>query len=287
MPDPHSESGTPKREPAIRTMRSDVAEFLERHRPSLVGLAARQAELERSPHALPRRRGMKFVIALMTLAVVAGGGYAGYRWLAGRFQPPPIPAPQPLPAPFIAYDAAIEFTVAKTDLGLAGIFRDAAAREDRPGIFRRLLVLTPDAAGGSPQPPNTAELMTALGASPPSGFLESADDAPQLFSYRQASGARFGIMFKARNAARLLQGLHDWEPTLTPDLAPLFPGETVRAGDNGFRDVTYRNIDYRFLAFDQDRDLGIGYLHFPARRLIVMATSEEALQKSIERLYGR
>lgn len=48
---------------------------------------------------------------------------------------------------------------------------------------------------------------------------------------------------------------------------------------------SYRNIDYRYLAIDPEFDFGFGYLVFPARRAIVMATSEEAIRAIITRLF--
>lgn len=274
-------------------MQSDVAGFLKRERPSLVSLAAQEAVAKNARPQIARPRLTPKRIAIFLSIGFLGIGLAGLGvWLLRPSQSQPMPPSAGTIAPpsAIPVEGVSEATIGTTLGELRRVFQDAAIPP--PGTFREIVIRlrsepTPfaGAARQIPTPLLLGELFRLIGANPPAGLTETASGAPQFFLYGSVDGKRLVIIFETKSAARTISALHTWEATLAQDLAPLF-GEPPAANAAPWQDVAYRNIDYRYVAFDAAGMSGVGYLHFAGERRIVMATSEEAITKTIDRLFG-
>lgn len=273
-----------KQRPAIRTMRSDVSEFLKTSKPSLVSLLTRQAEANQPQSA---RHSEILTLKSITLGVgalllIVGGAIA---FLEFRPAPPAPAAPEaPAPPPDIFYEETDEIiiTPARQD------FLDAlkkAGRAARPaGSFTRLVIRAKTRDASSLL--GLQEFLNLLGVNAPSDFVDGAGGLPQFFIHQGNSGPGLGVIVEAKNPARAVQGLLSWEPSMERDLEILFLGSSPPANLKPFQDLTYRNIDFRYHKPETGQDSGIGYLYFPAKRRIIIATSEESLRLVIQRLFA-
>lgn len=275
---PNGQKGRP---PAIRTMRSDIAEFLRTTKPSLISIIARQAESGRIEPAKRRGRPVAIAIglALAGAGLIGAGGLA--LWRLANPTPAAPAASTAMTRPTLTADATSQVTIAPQADELGRAIAAAGSRGE-PGSLQHLAISI-RRASAQPQAPTAAELFAIIGADPPAGFAASLAGTVELYFHRRSGGAALIIIAEAQHPARALQGLIAWEPSLASDLAPLVPGG-LEATIEPFRDFTYRNIDYRYLELDAAADRGIGYLHFPGKRRIVIATSAEALRLAIERL---
>ncbi|MDP3727510.1 MAG: hypothetical protein Q8R35_02625, partial [bacterium] len=259
----------PRRQPAIRTMRSDISEFLKTTKPSLVSILARQVQEGESRPASPNRLWLWLALAAIA-AGAAGGGFWYLR--AGRGTPEPAPAAIATPAPFVFFETANDTAIAPTRQALQAALT-ASGQTGAPGSFQRIIVRMKADAGGDTLP-DLSRLLAIADSRAPTALAESIVGPPQLFRYQASAGPEFGLMAEARNPARALQSLLAAEPSLARDFDFLFAGSPPPSAFTPYQDLIYRNISFRYLNLDPNRDRGLGYLLFPARRLIVMATSE-------------
>jgi hypothetical protein len=272
----------PPNEPMIRTMKSDVATFLKTNKPSLVSILAEQARtegpiIERSSHHIF----WSFFLGALTLAVL---GTIGTLWYVNsKHTPPPSTSEIVTPAPFFFYERVTELAIPRSRKDLLSALQRASGSAPI-GSFERLVIRAADPAQGNPIL-GIGDIFVILGIESPLGFTDSITGPPQLFIYQERSGPRFGMILETRNPSRVLQALFSWEPSIQHDLNAFFLGASAPSTLRPFLDMTYRNTDYRYLSIDQGRDLGIGYLQFEARHLIVITTSEESLRLTLNRLF--
>lgn len=277
---PGSERGG--REPAIRTMRSDVSEFLKTTKPSLVSILVRQAQWDEYHPPSEKRTGLWLAAAGGVIMLAAG------IWLIGHFLGPARNPPRAeinTPPPFLFFEETSDVTIDPTRQALRTAANLGAG--DPPGSFRRLIIRIRENTGVATLP-ELPQFLEIAGGRLPAAFMESAMGPPQVFRYHSPAGRpELGIIMEVKNPARALQSLLTTESSLTADLAFLFSGALPPPALVPYQDVTYRNISLRYFRPDPNTDSGLGYLLFPARRLIVMATSENALRAAIDRLFER
>ena len=285
MEDSSAPEPRPKREPAIHTMRSDVSEFLKTSKASQLSILIEEVKKERPPTEPARNRTRQLKIALLIFlvaAALAGGLSLYFFWIGSNAPPPPIR--ESTPRGFIVFDVTQEITLAPTPGEFRKVLLEARHSPEPVGSFRRLVIRSQNPAGASVVI-GMAESLRRLEVRAPAGFLGSVTSAPQFFTYQGALGPRFGILAEVASQARAWEALLGWEPSLQNDLEPFFLGEEVALSFQPFEDKTYRNIDFRYLALDPAQSRGIGYLYFPARHLIIIATSDETIRKIIDRLF--
>lgn len=276
-----------RREPAIRTMKSDIAEYLKKTKPSLVSLLAKQsaADETRYTKTAVSRIWPKIFLGLAAVAVVAAGGFFVYLYLyLNNEEPPPSDQPEPAPAALIFYEQSRETTIGESRREFTQAL--AAAREENGarGTFERLILRQRNESGTNPVI-GVERFFELAETRPPSGLVANAVEPPQLLIYRQNDGPRLGILLKIEDSDRALEWLRQWEADMQTNFAFAFFGNPPPATLEAFSDRTYKNVDFRYLKLEAGRDLGIGYLVFPARRLIIIATSEETLRLALNRLF--
>lgn len=274
-PQPARERG----DPAIRTMRSDISEFLRTTKPSLVSLLVQQAQWEEAHGSGLRPRRRMFLATLAILggaALVAGGGIIAYQWSSS---PPPTPGGFLGPPAYIFYESLTPISAEGGRTVLLDGLSAAGRAPQAPGTLRRILVT----AAGAPMAFD-AFLRLANGSEPPA-FAAGLSAPPQLFIYRRGAAADAGALIEPKSPGQTLRELLAAEPSLARDLEALFIGVPPPPTLAAYEDRTYRNLDFRYRRMAQYDQRGLGYLFFPARRLIVMATSEEAIRAVVDRLF--
>lgn len=272
----------------IRTMRSDIAEFLKTAKPALFERTVRQSELPRGIRKTPLA--LKIFGVLIILGVLAGGGFLAYQILTPPPPPPappPPPPPPPAPQPFLFFESSQEVFSLRAGHELAGAL--AVARHSAlPGEFHRIVLRIPDEAG-TRQIPEAREFFSLIGATPPEDFLLTLTQPPQFFAYSGAQSApALGILLSTSDPPGASRALARWEPRLAEELSPIIaasPAGAAATTSLTFSSASYRNISYRFRALEPDQDRGLGYFAFPAQNLIVIAASEETLRRTIDRMF--
>lgn len=279
----HTNREKEKKPGLVRTMRSDIAEFLKTTKPSLLELGVRSSEpgMRRSARTA---LALKILGSAIILGVLAGGGFLAYQTLTPPPPPTPIAPPPPAPRSLMFFESGEEVTILRAahELGQA---LEADRYASAPGEFHRIVIRVLDEAGIR-QVLGAQEFFALLAASPPNGFLALVTEPPQFFTYSSAeSGPALGMLVAVRDPIEALGALGTWEPRLGQELELLFAVRSTTSAANAFAGAAYRNIPYRFRKLDPERDRGIGYSAFPASNIVLLAASEEALKRTIDRIF--
>ena len=263
-------------EASIRTMQQDVSAAMKSG--GTVPATAKPAPLPPPPAPTPLPRLSRVTLSILALGLAGVAGAAIFVWVS-RLKPPP-PAPPP-PILFIFFEETRQATITPAASALRRALESRGTSEWPIGSFERLIVQVRNEAG-LPGVIDSKALFALLGIAAPDEFFAPLKDPPQFFTYAQAEGLRPGIMMPTEDPIATFRDLVALEPTLGNHLGALGIGELPSAD---YRLAAYRNIEYRYLALDPEFDIGFGYFAFPGRRLVVLATSEEAIRSTITRLY--
>lgn len=276
----------PMKEPAIRTMKSDMAEFLSRTKPSLISILARQVKKDeaRQGYSAETKPGLWLWLAAAGVVILGLSILLIFFNPFIKEPPPQPPGHLPAPAPAFFFENSEEITISREPAKFINSLENIGTRAEATGTFRRIVFRI--SAGDKTNPVlSSSQFFELIGANPPQKLLETAVKSPQFFTYQQNSGLHFGVILETGDPDRSLGALRAWEASLQSELDALFFGRPPRASLEPFKDLIYRNTDYRFLKRDPAADIGIGYLYFPAKRLIIISTSEETLKLAINRLF--
>ena len=273
----------PRPEPAIRTMHSDVSEFLATTKPSLVSLLVRQAQWEEY-HSSPRPTHRQMAVGALALGL---GLAIAVLFLIWSVRGPGRGGPQPgsgASSPFLAYDSTETITVAEGNERFIAAINAIGQSRHSAGAFERLDFRL-QTLSGRKEPLALAAFLDLALIRLPAAVAENAAGSPQFFRYQAASSVDFGIAVELQNAGHALASLRAAEPSLARDLQPLFLGVTPPPTLAPFENRTYRNIDFRYLPMDAEGKRGIGYVYLSAKRLLIMTTSADAMNHVIERAF--
>ncbi len=285
VPDPKTE-----RSPAIRTMKSDVEEFLKTTKPSLVQIIGQRAEsLPTGP--AKERRPMVIVLALAALAAILGG--AAFMALGGTrlwsSAPPTEEPPAALratvaPPPYFATETSRTISVSRQDRSqFVRLMEDSWREKEREGTIKRLIVKVQD--GPQERFATPEDFFQLWRISPPTDLIRQLDPNLMVFIYYGSAGSRLGMAVRTREPERVFANLLSWEPSLIVSMAPLFFDSLPDALPGPFEDRAWRNIDWRYLKLSAEQDLGVGYAVFPVGQILVLTTSKEAMETVINRLF--
>jgi hypothetical protein len=280
------QENTSRKESGIRTMKTDVAEYLKETKPSLLSILTKEMksdELLREPgyKLKSKPQWLPLIMLIGAILILAGGGYGVFTYFResdGGSGNNIIAPPKPI--------FASEKTKAVLARGETDLIRNMQALGDggeRDGIVTKLDMRTLETGGAIPFTPET--FFKAIGAKPPSEFYANHTSAFYPFLYSDRGIARFGALFVSRNNARSLQEMLLWEPTIQRDLEPFFLGRLPESAIGVFVDKRYRNINYRFLSLSRSEDSGLGYFLFDAKKYLIIAASEKTIEVIINRLF--
>ncbi|MFY9462387.1 MAG: hypothetical protein WAP51_04260 [Candidatus Sungiibacteriota bacterium] len=282
-----SAGGGQKPEPKIRTMKSDVAEFMKETKPSLIQILTKQVEYqpttvseEKAPFPI-----RTILISIAGLAVIGTAGWFGYSYFTSQQPETPVTpgvTEETIPNSPIFVEKTQTATSLRNALQLQQIIFGAALNLERQQSLKRL-VINIKANDGSTHLLTVKDFFDVLNIAPPRQIPDSLADTLFLYVYYGASGPRAVFAAPSRNTGRTFAGMLGWENSMQRDLDIMFLGETVNQIIAPFLDKTFKNIDYRILAVKPGTELG--YFIFSAKNLLVISTSDEALQVVISRLF--
>lgn len=264
-------------------MKSDVAEFMQKAKPSLIQLLTKQAEYQPEKQAGEEKRVPAAVVATVFAGVVVLGiaGWFGYRYLSPMPEALP-PAEEVIPPSPMSAEKSQTFTVARDAAKLRRTVVDAAEVNERTGSLKRLIIKIQE-ADGKTKLLTPKDFFTILDIHPPSQLPDSLGDSLFLYIYYASDGPRAAFIAPSRNAGRTFAGMLGWESSMQRDLEVLFLGQNIKPVIAPFLDKTFKNVDYRFL--EVAPGVGFGHFAFSAKNFLVLTTSEEALHVVINRLF--
>ena len=173
-----------RRDPAIRTMASDVAEFLKKTKPSLLELAAAAVLAEKPLTLRPPARPIPWRFSAgigVALLVLSSLGWAAIH-LASRLDtelPSAKPGLDAPPAGFVAFDQTRDLTIALERANLVSALGSLITHPGRTGGLERISIRVDEAQ--TPRIMTMAEFLTTLGLRPATGLADNAIEPPQFF----------------------------------------------------------------------------------------------------------
>ena len=276
--------------PAIRTMKTDVEELLQKKRSSFTQIAGQEiAAHPNSPAPAPKpsiktrltQWGIRGLFGLFILLALAG--------IISLFISP-VPRQTAKPEKiklFFAAEKERDAVISSADKkSLARVLQSINSENARAGTITRLAITLED--GPSSRPPTLTDFFALLDIIPNSPtFLERIEGPIMPFFFHNGNGNRFGLATRTRDPARTLRDLILWEPTLANDLRPLFLNEHLQfPAQIAFEDKIFRNIDWRWLPLSQNTDLGLAYAVFSANQLMILTTNQSGMEAVLTRLLG-
>lgn len=281
-----TQKNTPQKGPGIRTMKTDVAEYLKETKPSLLSILTREMKLDETMpepgyKLKTHPRWLSFLAVLIIVLLFAGGGYGIFIYFKGGEggNGGGIIIP---PKPIFATEKT-RTILARDDADLLRNLQTLGDENERDGLITKLDMRMLETKEATPLTPEV--FLKIIGAKPPSEFYANHTSALNTFLYSDRGFSRFGMLLGTRNGSRSLQQMLSWEPTIQRDLEPLFLGRLPESTVGVFTDKRYRNINYRFLALSRSEDLGIGYFLFDVKKYFIITTSEKAIEVIINRLF--
>ena len=274
----------------IRTMKTDMDEFLKTAKPSIASMiqSDRTASLpdERAPSKLPAI----IVFSVIGLIIAGGGIFFVRQFLSGSASSGTGQTQQAVtskaapPAPFFASETSRTITVNMNDrAGFVRLMADSMSETEREGTVKRIVIKVTD--GPQERFATMGDFFDLWRITPAPALTTRLDSPLMIFIYYGRSGARLGFAARSRMPDRTLADMLSWEPGLLTAFSPLFFDEKINSVLTPFEDRTYRNIDWRYLKLSQDKDLGIAHAIFPATNLLIVTTSKEAMETVINRLF--
>lgn len=263
-------------------MKSDIAEYMKGGKTSLLDIMTKQqGALPETAERKPRIPPLAVIaISVAALLFVAIGGWFVYQSLTPATTPAQ-PAEEKIPTSPISVEKTQALEIAGNLTQLRQALSSAAAARERTGSFKRLYFKI-KGAGEIRQPATTQNFLSILNTNLQETWSSLSNEF-FFYIYYGASGPKTVFITASRDTARTFTGMLGRENSLQRDLEAFLLEETLEPIIAPFVDKTLKNVDYRFLSLKQD--VGIGYFIFPARSYLVITTSEEALEVTINRLF--
>lgn len=261
-------------------MRSDVQEYFKTSKPSFLDLVSLETKLP--PTDFGGKIRINFLPIILGAAVLAIAGTLAYFFLFPLGETPLVKKIVP-PAPFFATESSRTITVKDDSSQFLQLMIDSFREPERTGIIKRIIIKLENQ--GSERFADFADFADLYRMSPPKPLVDRLNPPLMTFFFAGSDGNRFGIAVKTKDTDRTFLDMLGWESSVFLDLRPLFFDQPPESTLSLFEDRTYRNIDWRYQKLSLQKDFGIGYAVFPAKNLLIIATSKELMETVINRLF--
>lgn len=276
-----------EKRPSVRTMKSDIEELFKNTKPSLVQILSKDVSLS-SPR-ISQEKKIKNIsyyvarIAIPAAAVLLIAVLASVLFLGQREEMPPKKLVAPLA--YFATESSRTIAVREKDRPLLlRLMSDSAREFERSGTIKRIVVKVQKNSGEEVFA-KTSDFFGFYRITPPEELPSLLESHIMPFFFYTSREARFGFAARIQNPDRVLRDFIHWESSLSAAFRPFFFNKKIEESAAPFEDRAYRNIDWRYIKLSQEEDLGIGYVIFPAKNLLVVATSKETMETVINRLF--
>lgn len=270
---------------AIRTMKSDAAKLITEQAPraTSVPAAPSSASPKLNVRSITSGKLVSFLIYFLMGTVIAVVSLVSVSVFFSPGQQTPPNAIEP-PAPLFGTEHGRIITgTSKIPAEISRLLEETSKEVERDGTMKRVNIKLTDT--GKERFATVADFFDIFTIVPPARFLDRLNKPIMLF-FRYAGGeSRFGIAVETRDPDRTLADMLAWEPSLFANFRTFFFGQLPQDIQVPFEDRIYRNIDWRYLKLSQEKDLGIAYMIFPAKNLLVITTSKDTITATIDRLF--
>lgn len=256
--------------PALRTLKTDTAEFVEKRGVSLVDIAAEEAKKgglrseERNNKVLFKKISLTAIVIVVVIAI----GFGGY-WFFTKNQQEEQSV-QLLARPILAADDQIEVSVdLEEPQKFLNNLQNAIQSQIRPNHLLNVFVAL-----------DSGEFLKTIGTNPPPEFSYSLDSKFMLAKFYLAKDWPV-LIFKIRDYDSAFAGIIKWERYIAADLQGLFLSSNLNNTNNFFEDKVVQNHDTRILN-DKDGNSVLIY-SFINRNYLVITTNEEPLKEIFRR----
>lgn len=271
----------------IRTMKSDISEFLKDTKPSLIQMITAEEprriaeEIEEDERPKRRPAGLIALIGVLMLLLGAGGFFA-YRLLRpATTQEATLKIPQPL------FSVEKSSTVRITSRESATPYEKSLNRgdvSDRSGSITRIIPLFSEDSAAT-RALSAVEFLAAADIRLPSKAVSRLEGSYMPILFRLGQSWRQGLILKISDRQRVFEALLEEEPSMAQHWASLFPNRLPPTRIVPFEDREYRNVGYRILPLDPSSDVQLAYGFFSAKNYLIVTDSEEAFRAVINRLF--
>jgi len=277
-PEPNAER--PEEPLNIRTMESDLLRYAKKP-PAPLPLAPRPAPVKTLRATMPI-----FVLLGILVIVLGAGAYLSRSYYALLFTggTPTVKRPG-TPAAFFGIETTRELTINEGNKNeFSSVLKDAFASDERRGTFKRVIIVIKTET--EDRYADLKDLFSLFNIPPPSLFFTPIEKQLMTFAYYGNDGPHFGFAVVTNDRERVLAAMARWEETLPMDFLPLFLDASVLPEPGVFEEYVYRNTTYKFLPAPQDQSRGIAYMVFPAGKYLIVTTSRESMERTIERFFS-
>ena len=274
----------------VRTMKSDVSEFLASTKPSLIKILSNQIEEERAGRGVKPSLGAHYagkigaaLVILASIGVLAAGGYVAFRLFK---KAPEQTANVLIPQPFFRTELSETMDLSELRGGSPGEKLSRSARIKETGdLMKRLIILTENDGGEPLRAVNAEEFFEAVDIRGTPAFLKTLSGPVMPLSHKSAGRTRFAVLLLTNDANRARAELLRDEHNLAFEWPVIFLDQKPEIKILPYEDRIYRNISYRIAPFDPVNDLQLAYGVFSAKDYLIFASSEETFRAIINRLY--
>ena len=274
----------------VRTMKSDVSEFLASTKPSLIKILSNQIEEERAGRGVKPSLGAHYagkigaaLVVLVSIGVLAAGGYVAFRLFK---KAPEQTANVLIPQPFFRTELSETIELGELRDGNPAERLSQSARIEETGdLMKRLIILTENDDGKSMRVVSAEEFFEAVDVRGTPAFAKTLSGPVMPLSHKSAAGMRFAMLLLTNDANRARAELLRNEHNLAFNWSAIFLDQKPEIKILPYEDRIYRNISYRIAPFDPVNDLQLAYGVFSAKDYLIFASSEETFRAVINRLY--
>lgn len=293
MPDPaqkplQDETASPDKktikQSSVRTMKSDIEELFKNTKPSLVQILSKEVSTS-VPRASAEKTSVRAKIYFMraafalTVSFLFVFAYIIFFGREGEVSLPKIVAP----SAYFATESSRTLAVREKDRQLfLRLMSDSAREHERQGTAKRIIIKTEGEDGKFAR---TSDFFQFYRIVPPGELPLLLESHIMPFFFYTSQGTRFGFAVRVQDPDRVLRDFIQWESLLPTVFREFFFDEKPEKSVAPFEDRAYRNIDWRYIKLSQEKDLGLGYTIFPAKNVLVVATSKETMETIINRLF--
>lgn len=277
----NQESEKPKQQyqPSVHTLKTDAAELLKKEKLSFLDLLSREKrhqKVEEEFMASPKRGHKTFLVFVIVVALFALVGLSF--WLILK-EPKLVITPSIPQSIFVPTETNIIRIRSDDHVGFLEELR--RLKKERVGVKQlRYLPVEIVNFDGTAHFADPLDFFSLAELSPPTDFTNSLGSKWALYLYSRLEGEDVVLVFEVLNKDRAFEGIFSWERDLIHEFAQ-FLALPPPGGLHFFEDKVIKNLDSRLLTFGDPNNI-IGYT-IVGGRLVVMATSLEALEETIER----
>lgn len=267
----------------IRTMRSDIQKLLQKEKvtlPAEIVNIKNEKDVNLQVRRKPRFK--KILLWGFILLFIIGAGGIGWFFIKPATKNRGVIDIPKTPRPFFATEFSRTYTIQTGDTNkFISSVEDSLQDSEREDSMRRILILM--VGEENKRFAELKDLFDAYQIKSPPGFLQNIQSPLMLVVHYTAKSPQIGFAVQISDPSKALTDLSLWETILASDFQKFLP-QPAENLNLPFEDFTFRNIDFRYKKLSEDNEFGIAYGLFPAKNLLMFATSKKTIEIMIDRL---